>query len=344
MERGRRDGGVERPAKEKETGRRKEVLSERLSGVSLHTSSREKLHFAEEGSRTIKQRPRTGPDCRGEAVLQPQASPEDPKTGPGWKAPEFNLKESDTVKRRHKTRDKDTHTPDETDAHGDDTHTHTLGRANGFHTHANGECVSEEGVRHQRRGLMRTSLRSSLSSKPHTPDGRTTTTTTTSTSWPPPASQQTPPPRPAPGPAERAGPPQGSWSPGPHHPGAEGGSGLYHLTSSPASGLSSGVSVNKHQSVASTSPAPAHPYPHTEPPGQAGRAGKAQAGGACSEVLVQRRLDETSTSLEAALKVVEKKLAQDDCGSSTVKAAGNILDDIGNMFDDLADQLDAMLE
>lgn len=31
-------------------------------------------------------------------------------------------------------------------------------------------------------------------------------------------------------------------------------------------------------------------------------------------------------------------------GRSTVKAAGNILDDIGNMFDDLADQLDAMLE
>lgn len=27
-----------------------------------------------------------------------------------------------------------------------------------------------------------------------------------------------------------------------------------------------------------------------------------------------------------------------------MKAAGNILDDIGNMFDDLADQLDAMLE
>lgn len=31
-------------------------------------------------------------------------------------------------------------------------------------------------------------------------------------------------------------------------------------------------------------------------------------------------------------------------GSGSVKAAGNILDDIGNMFDDLADQLDAMLE
>lgn len=33
-----------------------------------------------------------------------------------------------------------------------------------------------------------------------------------------------------------------------------------------------------------------------------------------------------------------------DSGSNTVKAAGNILDDIGSMFDDLADQLDAMLE
>ncbi|KAK7919104.1 hypothetical protein WMY93_010388 [Mugilogobius chulae] len=68
---------------------------------------------------------------------------------------------------------------------------------------------------------------------------------------------------------------------------------------------------------------------------------------ACLEVLAQKRLEETSTSLEAALKVVENKLAQGhhtEGGNSTVKAAGNILDDIGNMFDDLADQLDAMLE
>lgn len=71
----------------------------------------------------------------------------------------------------------------------------------------------------------------------------------------------------------------------------------------------SGLSVNMVQSVAFSSPAC---YPQTEPLGWAGGAGKAQAAGACSEVLAQQRIDETSTSLEAALKVVEKKLAQDD--------------------------------
>uniref|UniRef100_A0A3P8YML0 CASK interacting protein 2 n=1 Tax=Esox lucius TaxID=8010 RepID=A0A3P8YML0_ESOLU len=61
----------------------------------------------------------------------------------------------------------------------------------------------------------------------------------------------------------------------------------------------------------------------------------------------QQRLEQTSTSLEAALKAVERKLTQEDNtdgGANAVKSAGNILDDIGNMFDDLADQLDAMLD
>ncbi|XP_078426917.1 caskin-2 isoform X1 [Cetorhinus maximus] len=63
--------------------------------------------------------------------------------------------------------------------------------------------------------------------------------------------------------------------------------------------------------------------------------------------LAQQRLERTSTSLEAALHAVEQKLTQEDNGndvSISVKSAGNILDDIGSMFDDLADQLDAMLE
>ncbi|XP_052329603.1 caskin-2-like isoform X6 [Oncorhynchus keta] len=120
------------------------------------------------------------------------------------------------------------------------------------------------------------------------------------------------------------------------------------ITSAPTA-RSPGVTLNVVQSVVFTSPAQAAPvssYRTLGPPGQAGRAVKAQAGKACSEVLVQRRLDETSTSLEEALKDVERKLAQDDTdgGSGTVKAAGNILDDIGNMFGDLADQLDAMLD
>ncbi|XP_067913999.1 caskin-2-like isoform X2 [Heterodontus francisci] len=63
--------------------------------------------------------------------------------------------------------------------------------------------------------------------------------------------------------------------------------------------------------------------------------------------LAHQRLEQTSTSLEAALHAVEQKLTQEDNGndvSISVKSAGNILDDIGSMFDDLADQLDAMLD
>lgn len=62
---------------------------------------------------------------------------------------------------------------------------------------------------------------------------------------------------------------------------------------------------------------------------------------------VQQRLEQTNSSLEAALKAVERKLILEDNsdgGANTVKSAGTILDDIGNMFDDLADQLDAMLD
>ncbi|XP_028312095.1 caskin-2 isoform X2 [Gouania willdenowi] len=63
------------------------------------------------------------------------------------------------------------------------------------------------------------------------------------------------------------------------------------------------------------------------------------------QVQVQQRLDDTSMCLTAALNAVERKLTQDLCErTSSVKSAGNILDDIGNMFDDLADQLDAMLD
>ncbi|XP_026770728.3 caskin-2 isoform X1 [Pangasianodon hypophthalmus] len=62
---------------------------------------------------------------------------------------------------------------------------------------------------------------------------------------------------------------------------------------------------------------------------------------------VHHRIEQTSTSLVAALEVVERNLAQKDqtdSGVYTVRSAGNILDDIGNMFDDLADQLNAMLD
>ncbi|CAF95628.1 unnamed protein product [Tetraodon nigroviridis] len=61
--------------------------------------------------------------------------------------------------------------------------------------------------------------------------------------------------------------------------------------------------------------------------------------------VVQQRLDQTSWSLAAALKAVESKLSQEeDSSRNAVTSARTILDDIGNMFDDLADQLDAMLD
>ncbi|XP_026133276.1 caskin-2-like isoform X6 [Carassius auratus] len=118
-----------------------------------------------------------------------------------------------------------------------------------------------------------------------------------------------------------------------------------------SSAANSGVTVSVVQSVAFADSPPCSPLARCSPnkaaQGQSVLAGKPQAVTEGQNVLVHKRLEQTSTSLEAALKVVEKKLAQEDPadrGINTVKSAGNILDDIGNMFDDLADQLEAMLD
>ncbi|XP_019398091.1 PREDICTED: caskin-2 isoform X2 [Crocodylus porosus] len=59
----------------------------------------------------------------------------------------------------------------------------------------------------------------------------------------------------------------------------------------------------------------------------------------------QQRLEQTSSSLRAALQVAEKITAEEaDSHYGAEPLAKNILEDISNMFDDLADQLDAMLE
>ncbi|KAM9817384.1 caskin-2 [Neosynchiropus ocellatus] len=117
-----------------------------------------------------------------------------------------------------------------------------------------------------------------------------------------------------------------------------------HHQPGPASPRLPGYNLNRVPGAAYSAPcSPAHCIPAV-----AGCEGKAQVfhpGVVGLERLAQKRLEETSTSLEAVLKVAESKLVQGGLtSSSNVKAAGNILDDIGNMFDDLADQLDAMLE
>lgn len=61
---------------------------------SPQNSSSECIPFAEEGNLTIKQRPKTGGPLK-----PPEAAPKAPEL------PEFNLKESDTVKRRHKPKE-----------------------------------------------------------------------------------------------------------------------------------------------------------------------------------------------------------------------------------------------
>lgn len=74
-----------------------------------------------------------------------------------------------------------------------------------------------------------------------------------------------------------------------------------------------GTNLTVLQSVAfaaPSSPATASSYPASALPGQGGKAGTALGGAAGLEVLAQKRLEQTSTSLAAALKVVENKLAQ----------------------------------
>ncbi|KAM9336799.1 caskin-2 [Symphorus nematophorus] len=380
-------GGLRRTASERtevENGRQRETLeekdkarkSERLSKsatASPKHSPNDHLPFAEEGNLTIKQRPRMA------AVAQSEAEPKVPSSeGPvqipnSLELPEFNLKESDTVKRRHKI--KDSSTPEEaTTPNRDDNQLQTNN-----HMHNNISALSDDesqrpGTVFQRVGSVGKGPKPPVSSKPcsplkQTPNSRPATPQKTTSTVP--AGAQTAIPKltsvqihtvslklggsihtqtSIPSPKQSVKHPQTVMSM-PESPQKAAGLPASRLPQpSVASPSTAGPNLNMVQSVAfvaPSSPAPGPSHPISALPGQAGRAGTPLVGVAGLEVLAQKRLEQTSTSLEAALKVVENKLAQGssvDGGSSTVKAAGNILDDIGNMFDDLADQLDAMLE
>ncbi|XP_029933897.1 caskin-2 isoform X2 [Myripristis murdjan] len=379
-----RGGGIEGTDEERGRGRKTSQVSQSTT-ASPKNRSGNNLPFAEEGNLTIKQRPRIAAVSRADAEIKAQASPEAiPQTPNTLDLPEFNLKESDTVKRRHKPKDKDAQTPEEvtTPTSGDDAYFHAAGRTNGFHTHTDIDVVNDEesqrpGNGFQRAGSMGKGPKPPVSSKPSSPLKSPITSKPASphktmspvlkqpnaqahTAIPKLTSVQIHTVSPKLGssmPTQMCSPkpvkhPQTAMSSQPASP-QKAASRLpqLHTASTSTAARSPGLNFNVVQSVAfaapSSSPVPASPYPTSALPVQAGKAGKSQPGAATPEVLVQKRLEETSTSLEAALKVVENKLAQDnsiDGGRSTVKAAGNILDDIGNMFDDLADQLDAMLE
>ncbi|KAL7377970.1 hypothetical protein ABVT39_006829 [Epinephelus coioides] len=271
---------------------------------SPQNSSSECIPFAEEGNLTIKQRPKAPGPPRAEAVLEPPEK----QAAKNLEVPEFNLKESDTVKRRHKPKDKD--------QSGGSPNREGAGEAGSKSSTSRPPSQSQDEVSLQ---INEASLE-----RPASP--------ATGSPIKPPLS---PKPAVAPKPLRHS------------------------LLASQAAGLSSpSVTVNAVQSVAFTSPSsPCHGPPAPAPQSPSLTSGRPQVcvvgpglvpETSCGTEVVQQRLDQTSTSLAAALKAVERKLNLEDnsdsSGSNTVKSAGTILDDIGNMFDDLADQLDAMLD
>ncbi|CAJ1075620.1 caskin-2-like isoform X2 [Xyrichtys novacula] len=271
---------------------------------SPQNSSSECIPFAEEGNLTIKQRPKAPGPPRAEAVLEPPEK-QDAKN---LEVPEFNLKESDTVKRRHKPKDKEQGGGSPSRV-GDEVEGSNRSRSPSKSQEETCLSISEASLVRPASPATGSHIKRSLSPKP---------------------------PAVAPKPARHS------------------------LHATQAGPSSPSVTVCGIQTVAFSSPsspvhiprAPSPQAPHS-PSMTAARAqvctvgrGNMPESNSGTEV-VQQRLDQTSTSLEAALKAVERKLNREDHSETTsnsVKSAGTILDDIGNMFDDLADQLDAMLE
>ncbi|KAM6898870.1 caskin-2 [Lycodopsis pacificus] len=344
-----------------DNARKGERMSKSATASPKHSSGGH-LPFAEEGNLTIKQRPRTAVITHADAEV---------KTPNSLELPEFNLKESDTVKRRHKP--KDSLTPEEAASPSREykhPQTNSLHPPNDVRAPSDDESQRPRNA-FRRMGSLGKGPKPPVSSKPsrplkQPPNSKPTVPQKSVSSAQ--ASAQAAIPKLTSVQIHTVSPKLGgivhtlARDPGPTPVNPQtvkakpespqkGGPSVSRLPQ-PSTGPASAAGLNLIlvQSVAFTapsSPAPAPSYPTSAPPGQAGKAGSSPAGAAGLEVLAQKRLEQTSTSLEAALKVVENKLAQRsgvDSGNSTVKAAGNILDDIGNMFDDLADQLDAMLE
>ncbi|XP_029622205.1 caskin-2-like isoform X6 [Salmo trutta] len=284
---------------------------------SPHNSSSECIPFAEEGNLTIKQRPKVGGPLRAESTVEIPADKNGP-TKTALEVPEFNLKESDTVKRRYKPKDHAGSSPT-SDSEGQIGSDSSPGSRAQFQSCEEVSLVSLRISEASLEGLENlagtgTPLKPPVSPKPHS-------------SHRPPVT--------APKPSR-------------------------HSLAAATAIVPPTMTVNVVQSLAFSAPPSPTPSRCPTAPGlqsQAAQTGKPQVcvvgpgpgveSGPGLEVVQQQRLEQTSTSLEAALQAVERKLTQEDStdgGANTVKSAGNILDDIGNMFDDLADQLDAMLD
>uniref|UniRef100_A0A9J7ZLE3 Caskin-2 n=2 Tax=Cyprinus carpio TaxID=7962 RepID=A0A9J7ZLE3_CYPCA len=300
------------------------------SSSSPQNSSSECIPFAEEGNLTIKQRPKVAGPLKAETTSE---SPEKAKPAKTPEVPEFNLKESDTVKRRQKPKEKEQsntasdHSPDGTSV----LETQDTVKLRISETDMSLDTPSQNYLR----TFIHPGTDLNFSSQTNTALIKTFYTLvdcmyyikvivsnilllsySTSSGFIPFFFI------------------------------------LLHLSEilvlSAAVGSSMTLSVV--QSVAFAAPKSPVPYsPSPENMGQFVISGSLQAlmEGDQGSTLKHQRLEKTSSSLEEALKAVERKLTLENNNvgvSHVVKSAGNILDDIGNMFDDLADQLDAMLD
>lgn len=365
-----RGASTERTTDEKMKAKKSEKLS-RSSPASPKISSGNHLPFAEEGNLTIKQRPRIVVASQADTDSRsPTDSPV--QTQNNLEPPEFNLKESDTVKRRHKPKDKGASTPEESTTPNQED-IPLLGTSP--HTHIEVRGVNEgdaqtPGKVFLRVGSLGKGPKPPVSSKPSSPLKQTPNGSIMSAQKLDPTAQvgmQTAIPKLTSVQIHTVSPKlNGSFhtqtcmqSPKPVRPLQTAGSKLdspqktaamlgSRLPPPKTSISTGGTNLQTVQGVCLAAPSSLTLSSHsTNSSGQARKAGGALSGVAGLEILAQKRLEQTSTSLEAALKVVENELAHGsnvDGGTSSVTAAGNILDDIGNMFDDLAYQLDAMLE
>uniref|UniRef100_A0AAR2KFM8 Caskin-2 n=1 Tax=Pygocentrus nattereri TaxID=42514 RepID=A0AAR2KFM8_PYGNA len=251
-----------------EQDKKLQAKQEHVVSVSPQGTLCESIPFAEEGKVTIKQRPKIAlVKTDTEVNFESQKPTQPPKSS--LESPEFNLTESDTVKRRHKPREKEPLTASQ--------NTQSVPGAEKI-----SPCL-------QNGGPPRNLLKQNVCPKPVSPQK---------------------PPTPCKPTRHSAAAPLGN------------------VVSAPLPLTNPAFTLSSPSGSVAVCP------PIRGPLDQNSR-------------VQPQRLEQTSTSLEAALKVVEKKLAQEDqtdSGIYTVKSAGNILDDIGNMFDDLADQLDAMLD
>nr|XP_020660469.1 LOW QUALITY PROTEIN: caskin-1 [Pogona vitticeps] len=349
-----------------------ERLRAEHSGGSLHNSSGENIPFAEEGSLTIKQRPRPMGVAKAEGDLVPQRYGDLSKVEASatlkrrirakqsqQEGVKFILTESDTVKRRPKLKDKEQE-PAPLSVYQNGTATIKRRPA----SEMSGAEVAPPPDQQERynypatqpsgEGEPKKVVKPPVSPKPVLPQKVSGPPTPTSKKvpipgpgspevkrvhgTPPPVSPKPTPPPTAPKPKVHAALQSVSASSTP--------------APSPAKQLIPTIKPSSTPPSLCSSPAkplsPGGVPPQTVPvkPPRSSMAGPSVE--SVSSESVHQKLEETSASLAAALQAVEEKIKQEDgqTADSTTesKSTVSILDDIGSMFDDLADQLDAMLE